>query len=89
MWTNKQVWEFEEINEDLTFDMIYVEPGKYDEELWKLKSSNLDSDVRDVTVRTFDNLLDGEELWVSNKGTKSLDQKHVPYLMALIVGYHD
>ena len=31
MWTNKQVWEFEQINEDLTFDMIYVEPGKYDE----------------------------------------------------------
>ena len=28
MWTNKQVWEFEEINENLTFDMIYVEPGK-------------------------------------------------------------
>ena len=25
MWTNKQVWEFEQINEDLTFDMIYVE----------------------------------------------------------------
>ena len=48
MWTNKQVWEFEEINENLTFDMIYVEPGKYDENLWKSKSSHLDSDVRDV-----------------------------------------
>ena len=24
MWTNKQVWEFEEINENLTFDMLYV-----------------------------------------------------------------
>ena len=34
MWTNKQVWEFEEINENLTFDMLYVEPGKYDENLW-------------------------------------------------------
>jgi len=84
MWTNKQVWEFEEINENLTFDMIYVEPGKYDENLWKSKSSHLDSDVRDVTVRTFDNLLDGDELWVSSKGTKSLDKKHIPYLMALI-----
>ena len=31
-----------------------------------LNSSNLDSDVRDVVVRTFDNLLDDEELWVSN-----------------------
>ena len=85
MWTNKQVWEFEQINENLTFDMIYVESGKYDEKLWVSKSSNLDSDVRDVAVRTFDNLLDDEELWVSSKGTKSLDEKHVPYLMALIV----
>ena len=84
MWTNKQVWEFEQINEDLTFDMIYVEPGKYDENLWKSKSSHLDSDVRDVTVRTFDNLLDGDELWVSSKGTKSLDKKYTRYLMAVI-----
>jgi len=85
MWTNKQVWEFEEINVNLTFDMIYVEPGKYDESLWKSKSAHLDSDVRDVTVRTFDNLLEGDELWVSSKGTKSLDTEHIPYLMALIV----
>ena len=85
MWTNKQVWEFEEINENLTFDMIYVEPGKYDESLWKSKSAHLDSDVRDVTVRTFDNLLEGDELWVSSKGIKSLDTEHIPYLMALIV----
>ena len=85
MWTNKQVWEFEEINENLTFDMIYVEPGKYDENLWKSKSSHLDSDVRDVTVRTFDNLLEGDELWISSKGTKSLDKEHIPYIMALIV----
>ena len=55
MWTNKQVWEFEQINENLTFDMIYVESGKYDENLWKSKSSHLDSDVSDVAVRTFDN----------------------------------
>ena len=85
MWTNKQVWEFEEINENLTFDMIYVEPGKYDENLWVSKSSRLDSDVRDVAVKTFDNLLDGDELWISSKGTKSLDEKYIPYLMALIV----
>jgi len=84
MWTNKQIWEFEEINE-FTFDMIYVEPGKYDESLWKSKSAHLDSDVRDVTVRTFDNLLEGDELWISSKGTKSLDKEHIPYLMALIV----
>ena len=85
MWTNKQVWEFEEINENLTFDMLYVEPGKYDENLWKSKSTHLDSDVRDVAVRTFDNLLEGEELWISSKGEKQLDEKFVPYLMATIV----
>jgi hypothetical protein len=85
MWTNKQVWEFEEINENLTFDMLYVEQGKYDENLWKSKSTHLDSDVRDVAVRTFDNLLDGEELWISSKGGKQLDEKFVPYLMATIV----
>ncbi len=85
MWTNKQVWEFEEINENLTFDMIYAEPGKYDQKLWESKSAHLDSDVRDVAVRTFDNLLEGEELWVASKGKKQLDIKFIPYLMATIV----
>ncbi|MDE0832276.1 MAG: hypothetical protein OSA03_03995 [Nitrosopumilus sp.] len=85
MWTNKQVWEFEEINENLTFDMLYAEPGKYDQKLWESKSAHLDSDVRDVAVRTFDNLLEGEELWVASKGKKQLDTKFIPYLMATIV----
>ena len=85
MWTNKQVWEFEEINENLSFDMLYAEPGKYDENLWKSKSTHFDSDVRDVAVRTFDNLLEGEELWVASKGKKELDKKFIPYLMATIV----
>ena len=84
MWTNKQIWEFEEINE-FTFDMIYVEPGKYDESLWKSKSAHLDSDVRDVVNRTFDNLWDDEELWITSKGEKQLDEKFIPYLMATIV----
>ena len=85
MWTNKQVWEFEEINENLTFDMLYVEPGEYNENLWKSKSSHLDSDVRDVVNRTFDNLWDDEELWITSKGEKQLDEKFIPYLMAAIV----
>ena len=33
MWTNKQVWEFDQTNPELTFDLIYVEPGKYNEKL--------------------------------------------------------
>jgi len=85
MWTNKQVWEFEQINENLTFDMLYVEPGKYDEKLWKSKLAHVDSDVRNVAVRTFDNLLDDDEMWISNKGIRELDEKHIPYLMAMIV----
>ena len=85
MWTNKQVWEFEQTNPELTFDLIYVEPGKYDEKLWESKSAHLDSEVRDVIVRTFDNLLDDEELWISNKSKKSLNKNNVAYLMAVIV----
>ena len=85
MWTNKQVWEFDQINPELTFDLIYVEPGKYDEKLWESKSAHLDSEVRDLIVRTFDNLLDNEELWISNKSEKSLNKNNVAYLMALIV----
>ena len=84
-WTNKQVWEFDQINPELTFDLIYVEPGKYDEKLWESKSAHLDSEVRDLIVRTFDNLLDNEELWISNKSEKSLNKNYVAYLMAVIV----
>lgn len=85
MWTNKQVWEFDQTNLELTFDLLYVEPGKYDDSLWKSKSSHLDSDVRDVIVRTFENLLDNDELWIANKGIKSLNKNNVTYLMAVIV----
>ena len=85
MWTNKQVWEFDQINPELTFDLIYVKPGKYDEKLWESKSAHLDSEVRDVIVRTFDNLLDDEELWISNKSEKTLNRNNVAYLMAVIV----
>ena len=85
MWTNKQVWEFDQTNPELTFDLIYVEPGKYDEKLWESKSAYLDSEVRDLIVRTFDNLLDNEELWISNKSEKSLNKNNVAYLMAVIV----
>jgi len=85
MWTNKQVWEFDQTNPELTFDLLYLEPGKYAESLWKSKSAHLDSDVRDVIVRTFENLLDNDELWIANKGTKSLNKNNVAYLMAVIV----
>lgn len=84
MWTNKQVWEFEQINEGLGFDMAYVKPGDFDQGSWNSKLSYPDSDIRDVTVRTFDNLTDGNELWIANKGQGNLEEKYIPYLMAVM-----
>ena len=83
MWTNKQIWEFEQINENLRFDMAYVRPGE-DIKSWKSKHAYQDSDIRDVTVRTFDHLLDGNELWIANKDQGKLGKKHVPHLMSVM-----
>ena len=85
MWTNKQVWEYEQINENLRFDVVFVEPDSFKADSWKSKSAYPDSDIRDVIVRTFDYLLDGYELWIANKGQGRLDEKYTPYLMAVIV----
>ncbi len=84
MWTNKQIWEFEQLNEELSFDVVYVKPKNYDQSLWKSKSSHLDSDVRDVAIRNFENMLDGEELWIASKGQIILNEQHIAYLMAVI-----
>ena len=84
MWTNKQIWEFDQLNEELSFDVLYAEPGKYDSSLWKSKNAHPDSYIRDVVVRTFDNLLDNEQLWIANKGEIKLDEQHIAYLMAVI-----
>ncbi len=82
MWTNKQIWEFEQINEDLTFDTVYAKNNNF--ESWKTKLANPDSNIRDVIVRTFDDFLDGNELWISDKGQGILDSNHIPYLMAVM-----
>ena len=84
MWTNKQIWEFDQLNEELSFDVLYAEPGKYDSSLWESKNAHPDSYIRDVVVRTFDNLLDNEQLWIANKGEIRLDEQHIAYLMAVI-----
>ena len=84
MWTNKQVWEFDQLNENLNFDALYVEPNQYDEKLWKSKMAYPNSDIRDVAVKTFDHLSDGKEFWIANKGQNSLDEKYIPYLMAIM-----
>ncbi len=85
MWTNKQIWEFDQINEELRFDLCYVEPKMYTEELWKSKFAYKDSELRDTIVRTFDNLFDGKELYISNVNQMRLNGKFIPYLMAVIV----
>jgi len=85
MWTNKQIWEFEQLNENLRFDALYVEPGNYVAESWNSKLAYPDSDIRDMTVRTFDHLLDGNELWIVNKGQDRLEEQYVQYLMAIMV----
>ena len=83
MWTNKQIWEFEQINENLTFDSVYAEPNNF--QSWESKMAHPDSDIRDTVVRTFDNFLDGNELWIANKNEGKLDKKYVAYLMSVIV----
>jgi hypothetical protein len=84
MWTNKEIWEFEQLNEELSFDLVYVKPKNYDQSLWKSKSAHLDSDIRDVTIRNFNDLIDGKELWIVNKGQPILNEQHMAYLMATI-----
>ena len=84
MWTNKQVWEFEQINENIRFDVVYLQPGNYDAKSWKSKLAFTDSEIRNVTVQTFDNLIDGNELWIANKGQGKLEDQYIPYLMAVM-----
>lgn len=84
MWTNKQIWEFEQINGNLKFDSVYTKPEKFDGESWKSKSAYPDSDIRDVVVRSFDYLLEGNELWIANKDQGRIDEKFIPYLMAMM-----
>ena len=84
MWTNKQIWEFEQLNENLKFDMLYVKPNNYEARLWYSKFANKDSEIRDVVVRTFDYLADGYELWIANKQQKKLEETQIPYLMAVM-----
>ena len=86
MWTNKQVWEFEQTNENLKFDLAYLEPGdKFESISWNSKYSFLGSEIRDTVVKTFDNLYDGFELWITIKSEDGLKKQYFPYLMAVLV----
>ena len=81
MWTNKQIWEYEQVNE-LTFDLVYAKHGSF--ESWKTKLAHPDSNIRDVLIMTFADFLVGYELWISNKDQGKLDSKYVAYLMSVI-----
>jgi len=85
MLTNKQVWEFEQLNENLRFDVLYVEPETYEAKSWNSKLAYPDSDIRDVAVRTIGYLSDDYELWIANKGQGRLEEQYMPYLMAVMV----
>ncbi len=86
MWTNKQIWEYEQIHEEIKFDIMYVEP-KSKEITWKSKLAYLDSNIRKILVNTFEYLADGYELWITNSkdNQRKLDESLIPYLMAVIV----
>ncbi|WP_299290461.1 hypothetical protein [Nitrosopumilus sp.] len=82
MWTNKQIWEFDQLNEDLTFDLLYVEPGEKIGS-WNSKLGYKDSVLRDTVVRSFDHLSEGCRLLVANKGKEKIEENHIPYLMGV------
>ena len=85
MWTNKQIWEFDQINENLKFDLLFAESEIPENSLWKSKLSYPNSDLRDVTVKMFDSLTDGAHLWIVNKDKRKLEDRFVPYVMAVMV----
>ncbi len=82
MWTNKQIWEFEQINEDLTFDTVYAKIDNF--ESWNTKMANPNVPIRDVAFGLLDNFSDGYELWISNKNQGKLDSKYMAYLMSVM-----
>lgn len=86
MWTNKQIWEFDQINPELKFDALFVEPNSIDKN-WKSKNYHNKCDIREAIIENFDQMTEGHELIISDSGKsgQSLNENHIPYLMALIV----
>ena len=84
MWTNKEIWEFEQLNEELKFDTLYVKPNNSDV---KSRNSELEcpnTDIRDSVIKNFDYLAEGHELWIKNKGQNQLDAQYFPYVMSVM-----
>jgi len=86
MWTNKQIWEYEQTRNEIKFDVLYVEPDSKDEKSWSSRLSYQDSQIRNVLARTFEHLTDGYELWIRNSKNdqRKQDELLFPYTMSLI-----
>jgi len=85
MWTNKQVWEYEQIHEGLKFDLLFNEPSK--EPSWNSKLGYPNSNIRETVVDNFNYLMDGYELLISNtkESQIELNKLPIPYIMAVLV----
>ena len=70
MWTNKQVWEFDQIHEGLTFDIVFTDKNN-DEIIWNSKNSFPDSDIRDTVLKNF-GFLEEQKMIIANKDEKKL-----------------
>ena len=82
MWTNKQVWEFDQTHEGLTFDIIFVDKNS-NEFSWDAKNPFLDSDIRDTMLRNF-GLLEDQKMIIANKGEEKLQNDYFAYIMSVL-----
>ena len=85
MWTNKQVWEYEQVNENLRFDVAYANPRIHRRVVEVKTRISRFGHSRHYVVKTFDHLLDGNELWIAGIMAKeNWIAKDTPYLMAVM-----
>ena len=82
MWTNKQVWEFDQINENLTFDIAFTKVEENNTP-WNSKNIFLNSNLREVIVENFIEIEDKMVL-IANRSKKSLEEQYFPYVLAVI-----
>lgn len=82
MWTNKQVWKFDQTHEGLTFDIIFVDKNSK-EFSWDSKNPFLDSDIRDTMMKNF-GILEDQKMIIANKGEKKLKNDYFAYIMAVL-----
>ena len=82
MWTNKQVWEFDQTHEGLTFDVVFVDKNS-DKFNRDSRNSFPDSDIRDVVMKNF-GLLEDQKMIIANKGEEELKKERFAYVMAVL-----